>query len=87
MDSPVIVINASVAEAMSGGSAAALVRLDALGDDARVADYAPYHVARAEILDRLDRRREAAASYRRAIECGVSAPVEQHLEARLATCL
>ncbi len=87
VDSPVVAVNACVAEALAGDPDAAMARLEALAADRRLENHAPFHIARAEILQRLRRDDEAAASYRRAIECGVSVPVEAHLESRLSSCL
>ncbi len=86
-DSPVVAINRSVAEAFSGAPGQALARLDSLAANAAVDRYAPYHIARAEILRLQRRRAESRASYRTAIECGTSAPVMRHLENRLASNL
>lgn len=87
VDSPVVSINASVAQALSGDGVGALRRLDRLRDNPNLKSYGPYHIARAEVLSQLQRLDEAAAAFDRAIACGVSTPVERLLERRLATCL
>ncbi len=50
--SPVVAINRAVALAETQGAEAGLAALDALAEDARLADYQPYWAARAELLAR-----------------------------------
>ena len=57
-------LNHAVAVAMAEGPAAGLARVEALAEP--LGDYHLWHAARANLLRRLDRRAEAAASYRRA---------------------
>ncbi|GAB4539959.1 MAG: sigma-70 family RNA polymerase sigma factor [Parvularculaceae bacterium] len=85
--SPVIAVNAAAARALAGDAAGALKELEALEGDAVLRDYAPYFVARADALERLDRKTEAASWFARAIEAGGAAPELAHLEGRLAACL
>lgn len=81
--SPVVALNRAVAVAMRDGPAAGLALLDALvdgrpgppdggsgdrADGRRLRAYHPFHAARADLLERLGRREEAARSYRRALE-------------------
>ena len=66
--SPVVELNHAVAIAMADGPGAGLARLDALATDDRLATYPYFHAARADLLRRLDRRPDAAAAYRRALE-------------------
>jgi RNA polymerase sigma-70 factor (ECF subfamily) len=61
---PVVVLNRAVAVGMLAGPAAGL---DALAD-VSLADYQPYHAARADLLTRAARIEEAIAAYDRAIE-------------------
>ena len=86
-DSPVVKINASVAQALAGDGLGALRRLDSLRGESNLQNYGPFHIARAEVLHRLERLDEAALAFDLAISCGVSTPVERLLERRLATCL
>lgn len=85
--SPVVAINACVAEAHAGKPEAAFLRLEAMADHERLADFAPYHTARAELLRMLKRPADAAASFQAALKCDASAPVLAHLQDRLATCV
>ena len=87
IDSPVITINASVARAFAGLPAEALKALVALNDKDALRHYAPYHIARAEILRLLGRDAEAAGFFELAMSSGASAPVIEHLKERLATSL
>ena len=71
--SPVVELNRAVAVAMADGPQAGLERLDAIeGLDG----YHLRHSARADLLRRLGRTREAAASYERALELAGN-PVER----------
>jgi len=72
--SPVIELNRAVAVAMSDGPAAGLALVDRLAGDLET--YHLFHAARADLLARLERRDEAAASYRRALEL-VTNPAER----------
>jgi RNA polymerase sigma-70 factor (ECF subfamily) len=66
--SPVVELNRAAAVAMAEGSERGLELIDAIeGLDA----YQPLHAARADLLRRLGREREAAAAYERALAlCG-----------------
>ena len=79
---PVIALNQAVAIAMWQGPALGLPRIDALKGE--LADYHLWHAARADLLRRLDRKKEAAAAYRAALACVGSAPERRFLERRLA---
>ncbi len=65
--SPVVAINRAVAIAEMRGPAAGLAALDALADDARLAEYQPYWAARAGLLARTGETEAAGAAYERAI--------------------
>lgn len=82
--SPIVRINRCVAQAFAGDPSGSLEHLDALPSGS-LADMGPLHIARAEILRRLDRTEEATECYRRAIACGGSQPVLEHLERRLSS--
>ncbi|HLL22570.1 MAG TPA: DUF6596 domain-containing protein, partial [Kofleriaceae bacterium] len=78
---PVIALNLAVAIAMWQGPERGLARIDALKAD--LANYHLWHAARADLLRRLDRKREAAVAYRAALACVGSAPERRFLERRL----
>lgn len=80
--SPVIALNHAVAIAMWRGPAAGLPLIDALKDD--LTDYHLWHAARADLLRRLGRTKEAAAAYRAALARVGSEPERRFLERRLA---
>jgi len=65
--SPVVVINRALALAETHGAEAALDALDAVADDARLAEYQPYWAARAELLARRGAYDEARRAYEMAI--------------------
>jgi RNA polymerase sigma-70 factor (ECF subfamily) len=64
---PVVALNRAVALAERDGAAAGLIALEALDADA-VADYQPFHAARADLLVRSGAHEAARAAYDRAIE-------------------
>jgi RNA polymerase sigma-70 factor, ECF subfamily len=79
--SPVIELNRAVAIALSSRVDEGLALLDGIeGLD----EYHLLHAARADLLRRLDRRHEAAAAYRRALELTSNEPESRYLERRLA---
>lgn len=80
--SPVIELNRAVAVAMADGPARGLPLVDSLADD--LDGYHLFHAARADLLRRLDRREEAATSYRRALELVTNPSEREYLERRLA---
>ena len=79
--SPVILLNRAVAVALSDRVDEGLELLEGVeGLDG----YHLLHAARADLLRRLDRRDEAAASYRRALELTANESETRYLERRLA---
>jgi RNA polymerase sigma-70 factor, ECF subfamily len=80
--STIIQLNRAVAIAMWQGPAAGLVLIDELAED--LAGYHLWHAARADLLRRLGRHREAAVAYRAALGCVGSEPERRFLERRLA---
>ncbi len=81
--SPVVLLNRAVAIGMSRGPEAALPLLDALGASGALAQYHLLHAARADLLRRLGRKAEAAASYRAALGLATNAIERAYLERRL----
>jgi RNA polymerase sigma-70 factor (ECF subfamily) len=78
--SPVVELNRAVAVALSGRVEEALALMDDLEG---LQGYHLLHAARADLLRRLDRRPEAAASYRRALELTANEAESRYLERRL----
>jgi RNA polymerase sigma-70 factor (ECF subfamily) len=79
----VTALNRAVAVAEGQGLAAGLTALEALTSDPALATYHYLPAARAELLDRLGRRTEAAAAFQEAVTLAAN-PVEvRHLEKRL----
>ena len=87
VDSPVVTVNGAVARAHAGDPAGALETLDRLRADSRLADYAPYHLARAEVQRLAGLGGASAEAYREALAAGTTAAVARHIETRLASCL
>ena len=78
--SPVVELNRAVAVAMADGPERGLELMEGLP----LEGYHLFHAARAELLRRLDRPREAADAFRRALELAEREPERRHLERRLA---
>lgn len=81
--SPVVALNRAAAVAMRDGPAAGLALIEALLDAGELADYAPAHIARAELCRRLLRVEPARAAYERALELTDQAAQRKLLERRL----
>ena len=69
---------------MADGPAVGLALIDGLAAGGLLDGYPYLHAARADLLRRLDRRSEAAAAYRRALELTTNAAERAFLERRLA---
>jgi RNA polymerase sigma-70 factor, ECF subfamily len=78
--SPVVAINRAVALAETRGAPAGLAALDALADDARLADYQPYWAVRAGLLARSGDASAASAAYLRAIGLEADPAVRRFLQ-------
>lgn len=75
--------NRAVAVAMVEGPAAGLAILDGLQGKAQIRDWPQLHVARAELLRRLDRTQQAIRAYREALALEPSVAVRSHIQRRL----
>lgn len=82
--SPVVELNRAVAVAMADGPEVGLRLLEDPGLAEALERYHPFHAARADLLRRLDRDREAAAAYARALELATNPAERAFLERRLA---
>lgn len=78
--SAVVELNRAVAVAMAAGPAAGLDLIDRI----ELPDYHLLHAARADLLRRLERRDEAAAAYRAALQLEMNAAERSFLEGRLS---
>jgi RNA polymerase sigma-70 factor, ECF subfamily len=74
--------NRAVAVAMAEGPAAGLEILDSLGT--RLARWPQFHIARAELLHRAGRTKEAIAAFRKALALPLPKPEQAFLERRIA---
>jgi len=81
--SPIVSLNRAVAVAMAEDPQAGLAQIDALAGRNSLESYHLFHAARADLLRRMRRRREAAASYRRALELVSNDSERRFLEKRL----
>jgi RNA polymerase sigma-70 factor (ECF subfamily) len=82
--SPVVAINRAIAVAETRGTAAGLAALDAVADDARLAEYQPYWAARAGLLARAGAADEADRAYELAIGLEADPAVRRFLQERRA---
>jgi RNA polymerase sigma-70 factor (ECF subfamily) len=80
---PVVMINRAVALAQVAGPEAGLAALDA-ADAKGVADWLPFHAARADLLARAGRPLEARAAYVRALALAPAPAERAFLEKQLA---
>jgi RNA polymerase sigma-70 factor, ECF subfamily len=83
--SAVVTLNRAVAVAMADGPERGLAILDELAARGDLDDYRLLHSARADLLRRLGREREATAAYARALELATNPVERRFLERRLAT--
>jgi RNA polymerase sigma-70 factor, ECF subfamily len=83
--SPVVAINRAIAMAETRGAADALRALDALQIEPQLAQYQPYWAARADLLTRAGRTKEAAAAYQLAIGLEPNPAIRQFLLRRSDT--
>jgi RNA polymerase sigma-70 factor (ECF subfamily) len=81
--SPVVSLNQAVAIAMALGPAAGLRRIDALAASGALAGYHLLPAARADLLRRLGRFREATSAYRQALSLAGNQSDRRFLERRL----
>jgi RNA polymerase sigma-70 factor, ECF subfamily len=81
--SPVVELNRAIAVAMAEGAERGLLLLDALEARGELEDYRLLAAARADLLRRAGRRRDAAESYRRALALGGNEGERRFLERRL----
>ena len=82
--SPVVALNRAVAVAMAYGLEKGLAMMDQLGESGELEGYYLYHSARAELLRRLQRNREAEAACRRALGLTGNETEQAYLRRRLS---
>jgi RNA polymerase sigma-70 factor (ECF subfamily) len=81
--SPVVDLNRAVAVAMADGLERGLELIDRVEAGGQLATYHLLPAARAEVLRRLGRNREAATAYRKALELATNEVERRHLQRRL----
>jgi RNA polymerase sigma-70 factor, ECF subfamily len=84
MPTPVVALNRAVAVAMADGPAAGLALVDELARGSSLSGYFLLPATRADLLRRLGRLEEAAASYQDALRLATTAPERRFLSRRLA---
>jgi len=80
----VVMANMAVAVAMDESPESGLAILDRLAAEGRLERWPQLHIARAELLRRLDRRADAAAAYELALAAGLPAAERDFIAARMA---
>ncbi len=81
--SPVVALNRTVALAQVYGAEHALLAIEELAEDGRLAGYQYLPALKAELLQRLDRTAEAALAYRQALELAGNETEREFLTRRL----
>jgi RNA polymerase sigma-70 factor (ECF subfamily) len=81
--SPVVELNRAVALSFAVGPLAGLELLQGIERSGALAEYAPLHLARADMMRRLGRHDEALESYRRALPLTQNEQVRRFIELRL----
>jgi RNA polymerase sigma-70 factor (ECF subfamily) len=81
--SPVVALNHAAAVAMSEGFAPGLQMIEAVGESGKLDHYYLFHAARADLLRRLERVREAEAAYTRALELTANQVEQKYVRRRL----
>ena len=81
--SAVVELNRAVAIAMADGPEAGLPLVENLAASGQLTDYYLLPATRADLLRRLDRKQEAAASYREALDLAGTEPERRYLSRRL----
>jgi RNA polymerase sigma-70 factor (ECF subfamily) len=80
----VVLANQAVAVAMADSPQAGLDILDRLAREGRLDRWPQLHIARAELLRRLGRDREATMAYRLALASGLPPAERAYITARMA---
>ncbi|MGH9883312.1 MAG: RNA polymerase sigma factor, partial [Pyrinomonadaceae bacterium] len=81
--SPIIALNHAAAVAMSEGLERGLALFEEAGRSGKLESYYVFHAARADLLRRLNRPREAQAAYLRALDLNTNRVQQQHIRRRL----
>jgi RNA polymerase sigma-70 factor (ECF subfamily) len=82
--SPVVSLNHAVAIAMSESLERGLALMDSLGSSGELDSYHLYHAARADLLRRMGRNREACESYHRGLALTTNAVELRYLRRRIS---
>jgi RNA polymerase sigma-70 factor, ECF subfamily len=82
--SPIVALNHAVAVAMSESLERGLAMIDELGAAGELDSYHLYHAARADLLRRMGRNREALESYHRALALTTNAVEARYLGRRIS---
>ena len=81
--SPIVALNHAAAAAMSEGFEKGLTLIEELGANGKLDQYYLFHAARADLLRRLSRVREATIAYNRALSLTTNHVEQQYIRKRL----
>jgi RNA polymerase sigma-70 factor (ECF subfamily) len=81
---PVVALNHAVAVAMAQGFEEGLARIDRLGAAGPLLAYPLYHAARADLLRRLGRHKDALGAYAKALDLTANRVERAYLQRRVA---
>lgn len=81
--SPIVALNHAAAVAMSEGLEKGLALFDGVGASGRLESYYVFHAARADLLRRLNRTKEATAAYSRALELTTNEVEQEYVRKRM----
>lgn len=80
---PIVELNRAVAVSFASGPSRGLRLLDEIPPGSTLESYAPFHLARADMLGRLGRLDEARQSHERALACAENEQVRRYIVRRL----
>ncbi|MEO8180446.1 MAG: RNA polymerase sigma factor [Deltaproteobacteria bacterium] len=80
---PIVELNRAVAVSFASGPSEGLRALDEIRASDELEHYSPFHLARADLLRRLERLDQARACYHRALACSDNEQVRRFIERRL----
>ncbi|HEV8026228.1 MAG TPA: DUF6596 domain-containing protein [Stellaceae bacterium] len=83
---PVVRLNAAIAEAHAEGPARGLAQLDILAGERKLGRYALYHSARGTLLSQIGRSTEAAEAFQKALDCPINDAERAFLTQKLHDC-
>lgn len=87
LPTPIVELNAAIAMGMATSLERALARIETLEANGALSRYYLFPAAKADLLRRLGRNKEAAAAYRDALALATNPAERRYMERRLAACI